>query len=72
LFRSLRIDRITPIELKERMDAGEEVAIVDLRHAKEVAQDGSALPGAIRVESLDGETIPAAIPRDRDIVLYCS
>ena len=72
LLRSLRVARITPVELKSRVDAGEDVLIVDLRHPDEFALDGETLPGAIRMESADVETLPDSIPREREIVLYCS
>jgi len=67
-LRQLETARITPEELWSRMQTGEDVMIVDLRHA--VA--GAKLPGALRFPAEDLETRHHEIPRDRDIVLYCS
>src|SRR6266853_6349107 len=38
-LRELRILRITPEELKEKLDAGEELVIVDLRHSMDFEAD---------------------------------
>lgn len=35
VYRSLRVARISPLELKRRMDSGEAITIVDLRHTLE-------------------------------------
>ncbi len=68
----LRIARITPEELKKKLDAGEEVMVLDVRHPLEFAADPRTIPGAfyVRLEELDKED--TRIPRDRDVVIYCS
>jgi membrane protein DedA with SNARE-associated domain len=71
-LRELRIARITPEELKQRMDRGEEVVVVDLRHAADVAQSRVSIPGSIRVAIEDIESEHDRIPRDREIVLFCT
>jgi membrane protein DedA with SNARE-associated domain len=71
-LRQVRVARITPDELKQRLDAGEEIAIIDLRHALELAADPATLPGAIRLEPGELSARHHEIPRDRDIVVYCS
>lgn len=71
-LRRLRIARISPYELKRKLDAGEEVAILDLRTALDVAATPYAIPGSrwITAEALDEHV--ADVPRDRELVLYCS
>jgi hypothetical protein len=71
-LRRLRIARISPYELKRKLDAGEEVAILDLRTALDVAATPYAIPGSrwITAEALDEHG--ADVPRDRELVLYCS
>jgi membrane protein DedA with SNARE-associated domain len=71
-LRRLRIARITPEALKAKLDAGEEVAILDLRTALDVVATPYAVPGSrwIPAEALDEHL--AEIPRDRELVLYCS
>jgi membrane protein DedA with SNARE-associated domain len=71
-IRGLRVARIAPEELMRMITAGEEVAVVDLRHSLEVEQDNVKLPGAIWITLPDLEARHEEIPRDRDIVLYCS
>ncbi|HWR36747.1 MAG TPA: VTT domain-containing protein [Clostridia bacterium] len=70
--RSLGADRITPQELLSKMDAHEELAIVDLRHPLDYLPDPRILPGAIRMTPEQLESRHNEIPRDRDIVLYCT
>lgn len=71
-IRELSIARITPEELRQRIDAGEDVTVVDLRGSLEFEDDDAGVPGAIRLdpEDLDGRL--AEIPRDREVVLYCT
>ena len=71
-IRELRIARITPEELKQKLDAGEEVTVIDLRHSVEFGADNAKVPGAIHVDPEEIEQSHLEIPRDRDIVLYCT
>ena len=71
-LRRLRIARISPAELKEQMDAGAAVFIVDLRHELEFASEPKMIPGALRMVMEEIEHRAAEIPRDRAIVLYCT
>ena len=64
--------RLEPEELKRQLDLGQPVYIVDLRHPLELLPDPFTLPGAVH---LSPDTLAARnqeIPRDRDIVLYCT
>ena len=70
--RQLWMDRITPEELKAELDAGAAVAIVDLRHPLDFLSHPQVLPGAIRLLPEQIEQRRAEIPRDRDVVLYCT
>ena len=71
-LRKLRIARITPEELKRRIDAGENVIIVDLRHALEFDAEPQTIYGAVHMDPADLEEAVEVIPRDREIVLFCS
>lgn len=71
-IRSLRIARITPEQLRRKIESGEEVFIVDLRHSSEFEAQGAWLPGAKRMRPEDLEQQHEEIPRDRDVVLYCT
>jgi membrane protein DedA with SNARE-associated domain/rhodanese-related sulfurtransferase len=69
-FAKLRAARITAEDLFERMKAGEELVIVDLR--LKVAGADKQIMGALRMEINELERRHKEIPRDRDIVLYCN
>ena len=71
-IRSLRIARITPEELNRMIEAGEEVVVVDLRHSLDVEAAPQTIPGAIRLAPEKVEEGHVQIPRDRDIVLFCT
>jgi rhodanese-related sulfurtransferase len=61
-----------PQELMAQLDAGETVFIVDLRNHLEREDDPFKLPGAITIGFEEIEAGLADVPRDRDVVLYCS
>ncbi len=71
-IRSLRIARITPEELRRKIESGEEVFIVDLRHSSEFEAEAAQVPGALRMRPEEIEQHHEEIPRDRDVVLYCT
>lgn len=64
--------RISPEEVKARMDAGEEMFIVDLRHMLDVLANPQIVPGAVRMAPDALEARHQEIPRDREIILYCT
>ncbi|HUC53183.1 MAG TPA: VTT domain-containing protein [Candidatus Cybelea sp.] len=70
-LRDLRISRITVDELKEKIDAGEDLVIVDLRHSVDFEADPETIPGAFRMDSKELEK-DDSLPRDREIILYCT
>ncbi|HKW89044.1 MAG TPA: VTT domain-containing protein [Candidatus Acidoferrales bacterium] len=71
-LRDLRIARISPEELKAMLEAGEQIQIVDLRHSMEFEAEPLTIPGALRMDPSELETRQEEIPRDRDVVLYCT
>ena len=68
----LRVARISPAELRRRVEAGESPVIVDLRTALEETADPYTIPGAVRMAPEELERRHLEIPRDVDIVLFCS
>jgi len=71
-LRKLRIARITPEELKRRIDAQEDVIVVDLRQSLEFDAEPLTISGAVHMDPADLEEAIEVIPRDREIVLFCS
>jgi len=72
LLRELRIARISVDELKQMMDAGCDLVIVDLRQRLDVEVDPYTIPGAIRMAVEELEQRHHEIPRDRDVILFCA
>ena len=68
-IKSLRVARITPEEVLERLS---DIAILDLRSAMEVELDATRIPGALWFDRKELEQHQQLIPRDRDVVLYCT
>jgi membrane protein DedA with SNARE-associated domain len=71
-LRRLRIARITPEELMDKLTAGENISIVDLRQPIDIEAFPQMIPGALRIAMEEIEDRHGEIPRDRDVVLYCS
>ncbi|GAB4369277.1 MAG: DedA family protein/thiosulfate sulfurtransferase GlpE [Deltaproteobacteria bacterium] len=71
-LRRLRIAHIGPKELRRRMEAGEELTVVDLRHPLEYDSDRVKIPGALHMLPEELGARHTEIPRDRDVVLYCT
>jgi membrane protein DedA with SNARE-associated domain len=71
-IRQLRIARISPAELRQKLDAGEPVVIIDLRHSLEFEADPAVIPGATHFTPDQLERRAPEIPRDREVVLYCT
>jgi membrane protein DedA with SNARE-associated domain len=71
-LRELRISRITVDELKDKIDSGEELVIVDLRHSLDFEADPETIPGAFRMDAKELQENDDRLPRDRDVILYCT
>jgi len=70
-LKTLAIERITPEELRSRMDSDEKVIVLDLRNPLDVKMERFRIPGAFHaVPELLGEN--GDVPRDQEIVLYCT
>lgn len=72
VLRKLVASRLEPEELKRQLDEGEPVYIVDLRHPLELLPDPFTLPGALHISPEELAKRVHEIPRDRDVVLYCT
>jgi membrane protein DedA with SNARE-associated domain len=71
-LRRIKIARITPEALKASLDAGDDLMIVDVRHRNDFDAEPSIIPGALHLTTDELEARHLEIPRDRDIVLYCT
>ena len=59
-------------DLKAKLDSGEDVMVVDVRHRVEFESEPTIIPGALHVMIEELEARQQEVPRDRDIVLYCT
>jgi rhodanese-related sulfurtransferase len=71
ILRELYIARITPEELKQKLDTGEDVVIIDLRHELDFEHDPYIIPGALRIPLEEVARHPV-VSSDREIVAYCT
>jgi membrane protein DedA with SNARE-associated domain len=71
-LKSLVADRIQPEELKSKMDAGESVLILDLRHMLDWLPDGRVIPGALRMKPEELQKRYREITGNGEIILYCT
>jgi membrane protein DedA with SNARE-associated domain len=68
-LRSLRIARIAPAAVYANLSS---FVILDLRSSTELELEGMKLPGAIWFDRHELAAKHLEIPRDRDVVLYCT
>lgn len=76
-LRQVRSLRLEPAELKEMLDTAAAQGnlapfIVDLRHPLDYLPDPRVLPGALRIGPNELKLHSDIIPRDRDVILYCT
>src|SRR4029453_11490177 len=71
-LRHLQKARMTPMELKRRLAAGDPPVIVDLRTALDIEAAPYGIPGARQIDP--GELLHPhhTIPRDSEVVFYCA
>ena len=72
ILNFLRARRLTPRELQVRLESPDPPRIVDLRSSIAFDVTREALPGAIRLDPEELEARHSDIPRNLDIVLYCT
>jgi membrane protein DedA with SNARE-associated domain/rhodanese-related sulfurtransferase len=76
-LQQVREMRLEPSELKAMLDDAETSGnkppfIVDLRHPLDYLPDPRVLPGALRIGPNELKQHSEIIPRDRDVILYCT
>lgn len=71
-LRKLRVLRLQPEELLRMIERGEPHVIVDLRNPYDFENDPTVIAGALRMSPEELEAKHGEIPRDRDVVLYCT
>ena len=69
--------RLEPAELMGMIEMAEQQGnippfIVDLRHPLDYLPDPRVVPGSVRVSPTDLTAHSSVLPRDRDVILYCT
>ena len=72
LLRFLRMIRISPAELRGLIDRGDRPVIIDARSPLAREAEPRRIPGAVVAEFDRLETVLAAVPPDREVIVYCS
>ena len=69
-LKKIAVSRITAEELRDRLQSGEDLLVVDVRG--HMTGEAETIPGALRIGTEELAERHNEIPRDRDIVLFCS
>jgi membrane protein DedA with SNARE-associated domain len=69
-IKKLSIARMSVEELQRMLAAGEEVVVIDVRGR--LSGEDTTIPGAVRIPFSEIEARYKEIPRDRDVVLFCT
>jgi membrane protein DedA with SNARE-associated domain/rhodanese-related sulfurtransferase len=71
-YSNLRMAQISVSELCKMIDAGAAPLIVDVRSSTALGLEPRRIPGALHVPLLEVEQYVRDLPRDREIVAYCT
>jgi len=66
------VPRITVQDLKAKMDKGEDIVIIDVRAGREYEDSKIKMKGAIRISIVQLENRINELPRDKEIITYCT
>ncbi len=72
LIRELRIARISVEELKQKLDNGEKLVIVDLRDTDDFESEPELIPGALHIDASEFKANRDLLPDEKDVILYCT
>lgn len=64
--------RIMPGDVHRRREAGEDLLVIDLRRDNDYDSSGSMIAGAVRVRPASFHRFAHHLPRDRDLIFYCT
>jgi membrane protein DedA with SNARE-associated domain/rhodanese-related sulfurtransferase len=71
-YKLLRMARISVAELAEVMQSGTEPLIIDVRSATARELEPYWIPGAIHISLAEVASLVKDLPKERDIILYCT
>lgn len=71
-YKMLRMARISVAELNDLIQSGAQPVIIDVRSATARALEPHWIPGAVAIPLENVDAHVKDLPRDRDIILYCT
>jgi membrane protein DedA with SNARE-associated domain/rhodanese-related sulfurtransferase len=71
-YRALRLARITVEELRKLIEGGKQPVVVDVRSQVARKADARFIPGALVMDAAELDARLRQLPKDRDIVFYCT
>jgi membrane protein DedA with SNARE-associated domain len=71
-LRNLRTARIDPKDLKTQIEKGESITVIDLREKSDFDLNPQLIPTALRMSPDEIDHRHEELPRDKDIILYCT
>jgi len=66
------VPRITAQELKAKIDKGEDILIIDVRTGFDYERSKIKIKDAVRISIVRIEEKAGELPRDKEIVTYCT
>jgi len=66
------VPRITVQELKAKMDKGDDLVVVDVRTGNDYENSKLKIKGAVRISIVKIEDRYKELPKDKEIILYCT
>ena len=63
---------IRVVDVKEMMESGKEIVLLDARSSKEWGESDAKLPGSIRIHITDIDICREKIPKNTPIIIYCT
>jgi membrane protein DedA with SNARE-associated domain/rhodanese-related sulfurtransferase len=71
-YNALSMARISVEELYQHMEAGAAPVVIDVRSATARGLESRRIPGALHVPVAEMRAQVGKLPRDRDVILYCT
>ncbi len=72
VIKRYSVPKVDAGELMRRIESGQEITIVDLRNEDAFSRSREKIPGALRIAPAYFETQSNLVPKDKEIVLYCT
>jgi len=66
------IPRITVQELKAKMEKGEDLLVIDVRTGNDYERSKIKIKGAVRISIVKIEERSRDLPKDKEIITYCT